>query len=61
MANLKVRNLRELYQQLGLPIDYLEEESGFTIHYLEKLLGICLFVLIISVFCLLKVHSGIIQ
>ncbi|MGH1516814.1 helix-turn-helix domain-containing protein [Chryseobacterium sp. JK1] len=33
--NLNVRTLRELYQQLGLPIDYLEEESGFTIHYLE--------------------------
>lgn len=33
--NLNVRTLRELYKQLGLPIDYLEEESGFTIHYLE--------------------------
>ncbi|RQO33782.1 AraC family transcriptional regulator [Chryseobacterium sp. KBW03] len=38
MANdkLNVRTLRELYQQLDLPIDYLEKESGFTIHYLEE-------------------------
>lgn len=35
-GNLNVRTLRELYQQLGLPVDYLEEESGFTIHYLEE-------------------------
>ncbi|MDR3023048.1 AraC family transcriptional regulator [Chryseobacterium sp.] len=38
MANdkLNVRTLRDLYQQLDLPVDYLEEESGFTIHYLEE-------------------------
>lgn len=35
MGNITVRTLHELYQQLGLPIDYLEEESGFTVHYLE--------------------------
>lgn len=34
--NINVRTLRELYEQLGLSIDYLEEESGFTIHYLEQ-------------------------
>jgi AraC-like DNA-binding protein len=38
MANdkLNVRTLRELYQQLDLPVDYLEVESGFTIHHLEE-------------------------
>lgn len=35
-SNINVRTLRKLYQQLGLSIDYLEEESGFTIHYLEQ-------------------------
>ena len=34
-SNITVRTLHELYQQLNLPTDPLEEESGFTIHYLE--------------------------
>lgn len=34
-GNITVRTLLELYRQLGLPTDSLEEESGFTIHYLE--------------------------
>ncbi|SEL83164.1 helix-turn-helix domain-containing protein [Parapedobacter koreensis] len=34
-GNINVRTLHELYRQFGLPIDSLEEESGFTIHYLE--------------------------
>lgn len=34
-GNITVRTLHELYQQLDLPTDSLEEESGFTIHYLE--------------------------
>jgi AraC family transcriptional regulator, transcriptional activator of pobA len=33
--NITARSLHELYQQLGIPTDSLEEESGFTIHYLE--------------------------
>lgn len=34
-GNKSVRTLQDLYNQFGLPIDYLEQETGFTIHYLE--------------------------
>lgn len=33
--NKSVETLYELYQQLGLPTDHIEADSGFTIHYLE--------------------------
>lgn len=33
--SIAVRTLHDLYQQLDLPMDPLEKESGFTIHYLE--------------------------
>lgn len=34
--NISAENLRELYLELGLPVDYIQEELNFTIHYLEE-------------------------
>lgn len=35
MRNLAVKDLHELYESMGLPLDPVDASSGFTIHYLQ--------------------------
>lgn len=36
MRNLVVKDLHELYESMGLPLDPVDASSGFTIHYLQE-------------------------
>ncbi|MBW8244887.1 AraC family transcriptional regulator [Muricauda oceani] len=34
--DVRVKDLYELYQTMGLPLDHVDPSSGFTIHYLQQ-------------------------
>lgn len=36
MQTISAQNLHELYEKLGVPVDFVDAASGFTIHYLQQ-------------------------